>query len=180
LPPAIVSGDAQAAPANNPAIASTASAPVLRHDFAALVDRLTEARDIALSGQSPQTVHAAIAHEVFGAVSLRFEAGSAGLSVALASADPDFARAVQAAAPSAAGMANGENPGPQSRQDSARPDTPGQQSAGSGAFMSNENSRNSSNSPARSDSLSAARAPFSDLGRSDSTSPSRPSGEIFA
>jgi len=177
LPATIALGEAQAPPATIPATASAPSAALPRHDFAGLVDRLTEARDIALSAQATQTVHAAIAHDVFGAVSLRFEAGSSGLSVALISADPDFSRAVQAAAPSASGTPSDEHPASHSRQESARPDISGQQPGGSQAFLANDNSRNS---PARGGSPSAARAPFSDAGRSEAGTPSRPSGEIFA
>ena len=66
------------------------------HDFAALVDQLVAAREFA----TPTPVHASVNHAEFGQVSLKFEHGDQGLSVAVSSADPDFARAVQAAAPS--------------------------------------------------------------------------------
>lgn len=97
LQPMIAVRDAPAAQAStlNAGPAAPAALAQQGHDFAALVDRLVEARDAA----SPQTVSAAIRHAEFGQVSLRFDQGDNGLSVAMTSADPDFARAVQAAAP---------------------------------------------------------------------------------
>lgn len=74
-----------------PATPARAEAPM---DFAQLVDRLVEARDAA----RPQAIEAAVAHAEFGRVSLRFAQGDDGLSVTMASADPDFARAAQSAA----------------------------------------------------------------------------------
>jgi hypothetical protein len=65
------------------------------HDFAQLIDRLVAARE----STQPQAATLALAHAEFGKVELRFASDSTGLSVALASADPDFARAVQAAVP---------------------------------------------------------------------------------
>ena len=66
-------------------------------DFAALVDRLVEARAAARSGASPQVVQASISHVQFGRVGLRFEQGGDGLSVSMTSADPEFTRTAQAA-----------------------------------------------------------------------------------
>lgn len=65
------------------------------HDFTALVDRLVAAREAL----QPQSVTLAVRHTDFGAVQLRFQQDAGGLSVAMASADPDFARAVSAAVP---------------------------------------------------------------------------------
>lgn len=80
----------------------TATAPVTApaaiqapHDFAQLIDRLVAARE----STQPQAATLALAHAEFGQVELRFANDGGGLSVALASADPDFARAVQAAVP---------------------------------------------------------------------------------
>jgi len=67
-------------------------------DFAELVDRLATARETAM----PDRMQVAVNHAEFGKVSLRFEADGSGLNVAMSSADPDFARAVAAAAPAAA------------------------------------------------------------------------------
>lgn len=63
--------------------------------FSQLIDRLVAARESA----QPQTATVALAHADFGPVELRFSPDSQGLSVTMASSDPDFARAVQAAVP---------------------------------------------------------------------------------
>ncbi|HEX7751774.1 MAG TPA: hypothetical protein VF440_05185 [Novosphingobium sp.] len=75
------------------------------HDFAGLVDRLIEARDAAAT----QSVQASIAHADFGQVSLHFQHDDAGLTVAMSSADPDFAPAVQAAMPAQHGGMGGDS-----------------------------------------------------------------------
>jgi len=80
------------------------SAP--RHDIAALVDRIAEARAAA----GPQVVHAALVHADFGAVSLRFRPEQDHIAVTMGSADPGLAPAVQAAAAaSLAGNTAGED-----------------------------------------------------------------------
>lgn len=104
--------DAPVAPAPSLAALPTREAP---QDFAALVDRLVQARETAM----PQTLHAAITHADFGEVQLRFEQDNGGLSVSMSSADPAFARAAQSAA-----LAQTDAPSP-------RADT-GQQASGSG------------------------------------------------
>lgn len=64
-----------------------------RVDFATLVDTLARAREDA----SPHTVNVSVSHTEFGRVSLRFEADEErGMTVAMSSADPGFARAVSA------------------------------------------------------------------------------------
>lgn len=83
-----------ATPQNSPIPTNEASGST---DFAALVDRLVEARAAARSSASPQVVQASIAHGQFGPVGLRFEQGRDGLSVSMTSADPEFARSAQAA-----------------------------------------------------------------------------------
>lgn len=65
------------------------------HDFAALVDRLVAAREAV----QPHSVSIALPHAEFGHVSLRFHRDEAGLSVSMASPDPDFARAASLALP---------------------------------------------------------------------------------
>ncbi|MDE2621308.1 MAG: hypothetical protein KGL54_14205, partial [Sphingomonadales bacterium] len=65
--------------------------------FTAVVDRLMAARDGARADSPVQPVAVNLHHAEFGEVSVRFEHRADGLSVALASPDPDFARAVQAA-----------------------------------------------------------------------------------
>jgi len=64
-------------------------------DFSALIDRLVAAREAA----GPQAVAVSVAHADFGQVHLRFRQDEAGLSVAMASADPAFARAASAMPP---------------------------------------------------------------------------------
>ena len=76
-------------------------------DFAALMDRLISARDAAQTGL-PQSVHVALNHAEFGSISLNFQHDQGGLAVSLASADPDFARAVQAGIPAAAAAASAD------------------------------------------------------------------------
>lgn len=73
-----------------------AAAPARPQDFAALIDRLSAAREAA----APQPVTVSLAHAEFGRVQLHFRHEDGALAVSLASADPDFARiAAQAAAP---------------------------------------------------------------------------------
>lgn len=62
-------------------------------DFAALIDRLVDARQRADTG----TVKMTINHSDFGAINFRFETDARGLSVAMSSADPDFALTAQRA-----------------------------------------------------------------------------------
>ena len=94
------SPDQGASPATAPAITAPAATPA-PHDFAALVDRLVEARQTAQASLAVQTVTAAVTHAEFGQVSLQFRQDADGLSVVMAGADPDLARAVQVAAPAA-------------------------------------------------------------------------------
>jgi len=91
------------------------SAP--RHDIAALVDRIAEARAAA----GPQVVHAALVHADFGAVSLRFRPEQDHIAVTMGSADPGLAPAVQAAA--AASLA-GNTAGEDSARDRPHAPTP--------------------------------------------------------
>jgi hypothetical protein len=130
LQPVPVMRDSQPVVAGNPQTSPAAPAQQSGHEFAALIDRLVEARE----GAAPQTVQAAISHTEFGHVSLRFDQDDSGLRVAMSSADPDFAPAVQAAA--AANPAGNDDSG-QPRQDgNARQDGPaftGQQQSQSSA-----------------------------------------------
>lgn len=109
------------------------------HDFATLVDRLVEARDAA----SPNSVHAAITHSEFGQVSLRFDQDANGLSVAMSSADPEFARAVQAS--SAQSQMSGDNNNDRNNDRGApRQDTSSQQqTAGSASGQSQSQAQTS-------------------------------------
>jgi hypothetical protein len=114
--------------------APAAAQPHARHDFAALVDRLVEARDTALTVQTPQSVAAAIRHSDFGDVSIRFEHRGDALAVSLSNADPDFTRAVQAATPAAQTNTAGDNSAQPQRHEGS-----GQQSAtGSGTSQQSQ------------------------------------------
>lgn len=123
------------------------------HDFATLVDRLVEAREAA----APGPVHAAISHAEFGQVSLRFEQDGNGLSVAMSSADPGFADAVQVSAASAQSQTGNDNGSNAQRQD-----TSGQlQQQGAGAAAGQQQSsasgrgeRDERDAPARADNRS--------------------------
>ncbi len=127
-PAPAVTGASPTASIQSPLASASSPQPAAApHDFATLVDRLVEARDTAQMMQAPQSVQAAIAHAEFGQISLRFDASDAGLSVALASQDPDFARVVQAAAPANANPSF-ENTGSAPRQDSAQQGGSGTQS----------------------------------------------------
>jgi hypothetical protein len=149
------------APATAPATASVQSG----HDFAALVDRLVDARDAA----APQTVHAALSHSEFGKVSLRFDQDAKGLSVAMSSADPGFAGAVQASAASAQSQTASDNGSAAARQEGrqdprqetrneARSDGFGQQQAsGSPSGQSQASERNGRNSQNQTETRSGGR-----------------------
>lgn len=73
-------------------------------DLAALIDRIVAARE---ASAAPLAV--AVRHAEFGPVTLRFEQGESGLTVAATCPDPDFARAAAAAMP-AERPATAENP----------------------------------------------------------------------
>jgi hypothetical protein len=102
--PLVTDGQQSATAAQaTPAAAAGSAAPVAtaptvempRHDFAALVERLVEARNAA----APASTHASINHAEFGQVSLHFQQDGNDLKVGMTSADPGFAAAVQAAMP---------------------------------------------------------------------------------
>jgi hypothetical protein len=126
------------------------------HDFATLVDRLVEAREAAL----PQAVHAAVSHSEFGQVSLRFDQDASGLSVSMSSADPDFARAVQATASSAGSQTASDNGQSAPRQDASTQ----QQTAGSLSGQaqpqsdSQASARNDRNAPTQNEARAGGRS----------------------
>ncbi|HMO73517.1 MAG TPA: hypothetical protein PKC84_18080 [Paracoccaceae bacterium] len=156
-----------------PAVQALAT-PAQPHDFTALVDRLVEARSLAQAGQSVQVVHTAIAHAEFGAVSLRFDARAEGLSVALSSADPDFNRAVLAAAPAAASADTGSQPGRGEAQN------PAHNAGQPGAQSSAHNGQNGQRAASAASEAEAARArPHAASTDEPEARPARQSG-IFA
>ena len=95
LPVADGSAQAAAPAATVPGAAPTTGAELPRQDFAALVERLVEARNAGAA----QSTHASVQHAEFGQVSLKFQQDGRDLSVSMTSADPDFAIAAQAAMP---------------------------------------------------------------------------------
>lgn len=105
----------------------TAGPEALRgQDFAALVDRLVQAREAA----GTQPVQLALAHAEFGRVSLRFDTDESGLNVSLSSADPSFVRAVTAALPPASPSdASAQRSEARSEQGAGASDTPRGQSS---------------------------------------------------
>lgn len=158
LQPLITPRDSQAPAAPTAGAGGPAQpSPVAGHDFAGIVDRLIEARDAVV----PQPVQTSVLTAEFGRVSLRFDHDDAGLRVAMNSADPDFARAVQAAQPVAAAQTADTNAGSQ------RQDAPGQQNASSGSSASHNNGHAGSQSQAQ----SSARNP-----QDGHESPSRAAG----
>jgi hypothetical protein len=171
--PLPVLGDAtplvqSAAPAT--AAPTSGSAAVSSHDFTALVDRLVEAREAA----SPQTVHAAVSHREFGQVSLRFDQDANGLSVAMSSGDPDFARAVQASATSA---------GAQTASDSSarHRGTPSQYQQTAGSPSGQPQSQAQSQASTRDDRAPQARTQIPSGARRNSEGDrSNSNGEIYA
>lgn len=72
---------------------AAAEATPERHDFSAVIDKLSEARELARPGRAD--MH--LAHREFGQVSVQFELAGQALKVAMTSADPGFSPAVQAA-----------------------------------------------------------------------------------
>lgn len=91
----------------------TTASPPAPQDFAALVDRLSEARDAV----APPVVRTALRHAQFGQVSLEFRHEDGGLAVTMASSAPGFGGSVQTAVAVALaqGASNGDVPrdGPQ-------------------------------------------------------------------
>lgn len=92
-----------------------------RVDFATLVETLNRAREDA----SPNAVRVSLAHGDFGRVSMRFERDDLGMSVAMSSADPGFARAVAASNEAASTATSSDNPRGQSAQTNTSGTTPG-------------------------------------------------------
>ena len=81
-------------------------------DFNTIVARLNEARNDA----SPDTVRTSLNHAQFGQVSLQMRQHDGGLSVTMASADPSFAPAVQAAVVSSQAADSAARDGAQQQQ----------------------------------------------------------------
>lgn len=117
-------------------------------DMAALVDRLVEARAAARSGLSSPVVQASLTHADFGRVSLRFNTDDDGLSVSMASSDPGFAPAAQAAlaqAPAVSANAQSHGAGQQgsNQQGSGQPGLHWTQSSAQPALQANTGGQSS-------------------------------------
>jgi len=96
LPAPPVSTSAPVAATAPVPLAHQAMPPAARpQDFSALIDRLVAAREAV----APQGVAISVAHADFGQIHLRFRRDEAGLTVAMTSADPGFARAASAMPP---------------------------------------------------------------------------------
>jgi Meckel syndrome type 1 protein len=131
----------QIAPLATPLPQPVAVAPAA-HDMGALVDRLVEARAAARSAASPMTVTTAVRHAEFGSVSLRFDTAGDRLSVTMASNDPGFAPAAQAAlASQVAPATTADTTGQQNPQRQHAPDQPSAFQSGNattGGFAQNQ------------------------------------------
>lgn len=111
---------------NMPVVSAPAAGPA-PHDFAQLIDRLATAREAA----QPQAATLALSHADFGKVELHFANDGGSLSVTMASADPDFARAVQAAVPPV-GASSDSNAAQGRQQGQGHGQSASHQDAGSG------------------------------------------------
>jgi hypothetical protein len=148
------------APPVAPAPAARSERPA---DFTQIVDTLAAAREAANSTNGTQPVHVTLQHADFGKVSLKFVADQDGLSVAMASADPAFARAVQASAPAAQqqgatadSSANSGNAHAYARADAGSPQSQSQNPSSSRqAAALFRDGRNPASNPSRSDSKHA-------------------------
>ena len=101
--------------AASPVSASPVSAPQ-PHDFAALIERLVDARQTVQATLASQTIQATFEHPEFGRLSLQFRQDPSGLTVSFANPEPDLARAVQTMATTTAFPGSGET-GTAQRQD---------------------------------------------------------------
>lgn len=108
----VIARAVDAAPAQDAAPAARAEPRAERIDFATLVETLNRAREEA----SPGTVRVSLSHADFGRVSMRFEQDDKGMSVAMRSADPGFARAVTASNEAASTATSTDTPRGQSSQ----------------------------------------------------------------
>lgn len=113
---------AEASPVQDAALATRAEPRAERIDFATLVETLNRAREDA----APNTVRVSVAHAEFGRVSMRFDQDDKGLSVAMSSADPGFARAVTASNDAAQAQTATDTPRGQTAQSNAHASAQGE------------------------------------------------------
>ena len=83
----------RAASVDTQAASVTSTSPADRHDFTAIVEALTEARELARPGRAAMQ----LAHRDFGQISVQFDMAGPALKVAMTSPDAGFAPAVEAA-----------------------------------------------------------------------------------
>ena len=164
---------AASAPAAAPPAVFSAVAPApldQPHDFSALIDRLTAAREAA----APHSISISLPHADFGRVQLHFRNEDGALAVSLASADPDFARIAAQAAPPV--LIVGET--------RTADHTPGQGSARSDNQAANASPQGGQSDERRSERQGehrgSSQARFEHLPRSASPDKGRGRGGIFA
>ena len=158
------------------------------HDMSALVDRLVEARAAARSAASPMTVTTAVRHAEFGSVSLKFDTAGDGLSVTMASNDPAFAPAAQAAlASQVAPATTADTAGQQNPQRQHAPDQPSAFQSGNaptGGFAQNQNQQQPQGQQAQPGFAAASRQPArpgnSSTGADPAADPSTHQSGVFA
>ncbi|MCL6252179.1 hypothetical protein M3P36_14130 [Altererythrobacter sp. KTW20L] len=170
---------ARVGPIDTPA--APASAP--RHDFEAVVERLSEARELARPGRATMQ----LAHREFGAVSVQFDMAGQSLKVGLASSDTAFAPAVQAALAVQAErpvMASGEAQGSRSDQQRSDQQLPAAQSSAAPASQGDGQARDQQarNTQGRHPSDQVQRQPQDGGERSDNAAASGRArdGSLFA
>jgi len=141
-------------------VAATSASPTgeAPQDFATLVSRIAEAREAA----APQMVRTALHHAEFGTVSLQFRHDEGRTSVTLASNDPGFTPAVQAAAASAmsAQVSTGDNGQSSAQNGQARAEHQGQPQPGTTANAGTGGSQGQSQNQPRSGEQADSRGPW--------------------
>lgn len=147
------------------------------HDFAALVDKLVEARQAVQSTLSSQTVQASVQHAEFGRVSLNFQQDAAGMTVTFANPDPDLARAVQSLSVPAAAASTGSGAATDNGSSNARQDWQGGNAAASGQSQGQSQGQSASLQQRETVSTTPFRADTPD---ETPSTPSAPRNGIFA
>ncbi|MEQ1499723.1 MAG: hypothetical protein ABL914_13785, partial [Novosphingobium sp.] len=122
-----------------PAAPLTAAPRPQPHDFAALIERLSAARETA----APQAVSISLPHADFGRIQLNFRQEDGILAVSLASADPDFARIAAQAAPPVMPIGEARSAESTGQQSSGRSDGQGAQASQNGNQRGQSNERRS-------------------------------------
>jgi hypothetical protein len=163
LQPAIALREPATQATGAPPPLTTRAAPGMQgpHDFTTLVERLVEAREAA----APHAVRAALVHADFGQVSLNFRADDGRIAVQMASADPAFAPAAQAAAQQ--GASDSSTSPRQDGQPAQQQPANGQQ-AQQQSHTQNQQRGETSNRSARAE-VTSAPTPDAEPGETDST-----------